>query len=144
MLEGRSVADWVSGDSKEKRRWEDEVAAELDLAPGEVILDFPVKRAMFQLDVLVDRTGAPDSASRLVRLGQEGIPGLIDLPRLATELYRTARVLRLFTFERRQVDPEWLLERLASWPGGAGTEGMEPTMKGNRKDGEQHPTYARI
>ena len=115
QLEGRTVPDWVSGDTPEKRRWEDEIAAELGLAPGEVILDFPVKKAMFQLDMLVERPG------RVVRLGREGIPGLIDLPKLAEELYRTARVLRLFTFERRHAEPEWLLERLA------GTQ----TMAGN-------------
>ena len=107
QLEGKTLPDWVSGDTPAKRRWEDGIAAELGLAPGEVILDFPVKKRMFQLDVLVDRGG------HVVRLGQEGIPGLIDLPKLAEELYRTARVLRLFTFERRRVEPEWLLERLA-------------------------------
>lgn len=107
QLEDTTLPDWVSGDTTEKRRWEDGIAAELGLAPGEVILDFPVKKAMFQLDVLVDRAG------QVVRLGREGIPGLIDLPSLAEELYRTARVLRLFTFRRREVAPEWLLEKLA-------------------------------
>ena len=107
QLEGTTLPEWVSGDTPAKRRWEDGIAAELGLAPGEVILDFPVKKAMFQLDVLVDRGG------QVVRLGREGIPGLIDLPSLAEELYRTARVLRLFTFRRREVAPEWLLEKLA-------------------------------
>ncbi len=107
QLEDTTLPDWVSGDTTEKRRWEDGIAAELGLAPGEVILDFPVKKAMFQLDVLVDRGG------QVVRLGREGIPGLIDLPSLAEELYRTARVLRLFTFRRREVAPQWLLEKLA-------------------------------
>ena len=111
QLEDTKLPEWVSGDTPAKRRWEDGIAAELGLAPGEVILDFPVKNPMFDLDVLVDRDG------QVVRLGREGIPGLIDLPRLAEELYRTARVLRLFTFERREVTPEWLLEKLA----GAGT-----------------------
>ena len=106
QLEGRSLPKWVSGDSPEKRRWEDVVAVELGLAPGEAILDFPVKKAMFELDALVDRPGG------VIRLGREGLPGLIDLPRLTRELYRTARVLRLFTFERREVHPEWVLERL--------------------------------
>ncbi len=109
-LEGRDVPEWVGGDSAEKRRWEDEVAAGLGLAPGEAILDFPVKKAMFQLDVLVER---PDGVERV---GPDGVPGLIDLPRLARELYRTARVLRLFTFERRRVEPEWLLERVGVGP----------------------------
>ena len=106
-LEGRTLPHWVSGDTPAKRRWEDELAGELGLAPGEVILDFPVKERMFHLDVLVEKGG------RVAHLGREGIPGLIDLPRLAEELYRTARVLRLFTFERRRVRSEWLLERLA-------------------------------
>ena len=107
QLEDTTLPGWVSGDTPAKRRWEDGIATELGLAPGEVILDFPVKKAMFQLDVLVDRGG------QVVRLGREGMPGLIDLPSLAEELYRTARVLRLFTFERRDVTPEWLLEKLA-------------------------------
>lgn len=107
QLEDTTLPDWVSGDTPAKRRWEDGIAAELGLAPGEVILDFPVKKAMFQLDVLVERGG------QVIRLGREGIPGLIDLPSLAEELYRTARVLRLFTFERREVSPGWLLNRLA-------------------------------
>ena len=114
QLEGSAVPEWVSGDTAEKRRLEDGIAVELELEPGEVILDFPVKKAMFQLDVLVDRPGG------VVRLGREGITGLMDLPKLGRELYRTARVLRLFTFERREVDPDWLLERLAMAPAGAG------------------------
>lgn len=115
QLEGRTLPGWVGGDTPGKRRWEDALAAELDLQPGEVILDFPVKTAMFQLDVLVDRPGRP-----VRRLGREGIPGLIDLPKLAEELYRTARVLRLFTFDRRPLDPQWVLKRLAEGPGAGG------------------------
>ncbi len=108
-LEGRSLAGWVSGNTIEKRRWEDALADELGLAPGEVILDFPIKKQMFQLDVLVERPGHP-----VRRIGRQGIPGLFDLPKLAEALYRTARVLRLFTFERRELKPEWVLERLAA------------------------------
>ena len=78
---------------------------------------------MFQLDVLIERSGD------VVRLGREGIPGLIDLPRLAKELYRTARVLRLFTFERRRVEPEWLLERLVEGPRGPGAAAGSPAMR---------------
>lgn len=112
MLEGVTLPDWISGDSAEKRRWENDVARELGLGRGEAVLDFPEKPRMFQLDVLVGRSG--ESVSRL---GPEGIPGLIDLPQLARELYRTARVLRLFTFERRNLSPEWLLERLGQTTG---------------------------
>ena len=107
QLENKALPDWVGGDTRFKREWEDGIAEELGLAPGEVMLDFPVKRRMFQMDLLLEADG------RVVRLGEEGVAGLIDLPRVARELYRTARVLRLYTFERRRVEPEWLLDRLA-------------------------------
>jgi hypothetical protein len=73
-----------------------------------VIIDFPWKRAMFQLDVLVElRSGA------IERLGTGGRPGLLDLPRVAEELHRTARVLRVFTFERREVSADRVLEKIS-------------------------------
>ena len=105
-LAGVALPAWVSGDTPEKRRWEDRIADELGLEPGEAFLDFPVKEAMFQVDVLLERKGS------VVRLGPAGIPGLMDLPRLTQELYGTARVLRLFTFERREVETSWLVDRL--------------------------------
>jgi HD superfamily phosphohydrolase len=112
-LQGRRVEDWAVGDSAWKRAIEDELATELALEPGEVIIDFPWKRDMFQLDVLVElRSGS------VVRLGQGGIPGLVDLPRVTEELYRTARVLRVFTFERRDVSPERVLDRISRPLGG--------------------------
>ncbi len=106
-LRGRRVEDWAVGDSPWKRAIEDELAADLGLGPGEVVIDFPAKRAMFQLDLLVERRDGT-----VERMGPEGVPGLIDLPRVAGELYHTARVLRVFTFERRELPPERLLERI--------------------------------
>jgi hypothetical protein len=41
-----------------------------------------------------------------------GLEGLLDLPRVAQELYSTARVLRVFTFERREVSVEAVLDRI--------------------------------
>lgn len=100
-MDGLEVPGWVARDSELKRRMEDRLSEELGLESGEVMIDFPVKQAMFQLDVLVRRRrGAVE------RLGRGGLPGLIDLPRVADELYRTARVLRVFTLERREVSPE--------------------------------------
>ena len=106
-LEGRVVEDWAAGDSPWKRAVEDEIAAEAGLEPGEVMIDFPAKRAMFQLDVLVALRGGG-----VRRLGSEGLSGLLDLPRVARELYTTARVLRVFTFQRRALDPEAVLARI--------------------------------
>ncbi len=106
-LQGRQVEDWAVGDSPWKRAVEDELAAELGLEPGEVMIDFPVKRAMFQLDVLVERRGGD-----IDRLGLEGLPGIVDLPRVAKGLYSAARVLRVFTLERREVDADRVLEKI--------------------------------
>jgi hypothetical protein len=106
-LQGRRVEDWAVGDSPWKRAVEDELALELALQPGEVMIDFPSKRAMFQLDLLIERrSGAVE------RLGPAGLPGLLDLPRVAQELYGAARVLRVFTLERRDVAPERVLEKI--------------------------------
>lgn len=107
-LRGREVEGWAVGESAWKRAVEDELAEELGLEPGEVVIDFPWKRAMFQLDVLVElRSG------KVERLGTGGMPGLLDLPRVAEELHRTARVLRVFTFERRELAAERVLEKIS-------------------------------
>lgn len=106
-LRGRTVEDWAAADSPWKRAIEDEMAAELNLEPGEVMIDFPAKRAMFQLDVLVERRDGS-----VERLGRSGLPGVLDLPQVTRELYTTARVLRVFTFERRELDASVVLERI--------------------------------
>jgi hypothetical protein len=98
---------WAIGDSPQKRAVEDELAKELGLESGEVIIDFPVKQAMFQLDLLVQRRNGT-----VQRLGLEGVEGVLDLPRVARELYTTARVLRVFTMERREIVADKVLERI--------------------------------
>lgn len=106
-LAGRQVEDWAVGDSPWKRAVEDDLAAELGLESGEVVIDFPAKPAMFQLDTLVERRDG-----RIQRLGLDGAEGILDLPKVAQELYTTARVLRVFTLERREVAAEHVLERI--------------------------------
>jgi len=106
-LEGVSLPGWVRGDSPRKRRTEDAIALDLGLEPGEAVIDFPDRGPMFRLDLLVERR-----SGEVLRLGRAGLPGVIDLPRVADELYRSARVLRLFTFESRTVSAEYLVERL--------------------------------
>lgn len=106
-LAGRQVEDWAVGDSPWKRAVEDDLASELGLEPGEVVIDFPVKPAMFQLDLLVERRGGD-----IQRLDLDGVKGVLDLPKVSKELYTTARVLRVFTFERREISPEQVLDRI--------------------------------
>ena len=109
LEDGGAPGHWLSQDSPLRRRAEDRLAQELGLAPGEVFLDFPEKPAMFALDLLVVRRDGG-----ILRLGSAGRSGLIGLPRISDELYRTARVLRLFSWsERRRVEPD-ALRALAS------------------------------
>jgi len=85
-------ADWVSDDPALLEQVEDRLAAELGLAPGEVLLDFPARPNMLSVDLpLRLRDG------RVERLTEAGRAGQLGLPRIADELYRTARRLRVFT-----------------------------------------------
>jgi len=113
-LAGRRVEDWAVSDSPWKRAVEDDLAAELGLEPGEVVIDFPSKPQMFQLDVLVERRDG-----LVQRLDMEGLEGLLDLPRVARDLYSSARVLRVFTFERRPVSAEAVLDKITRPVGSA-------------------------
>jgi len=99
-LDGRTVDDWLASDTPLKARVEARLATELGLEPGAAFLDYPEKSRMFALDLLVLlRSG------KVIRVGPAGQTGLIGLPRIAEELYQTARVLRLFTLGgRREVD----------------------------------------
>ena len=106
-LGNRVVEDWVHSETPMKRGVEDSLAQELGLEPGEVVIDFPAKKTMFQLNLLIKRRGG-----QVERLGSGGLPGLIDLPRVAEELYTSTRVLRVFTFERRTLDRDSVLERI--------------------------------
>ena len=106
-LGNRVVEDWVHSETPTKRGVEDSLAQELELEPGEVVIDFPAKKTMFQLNLLIKRRGG-----QVERLGSGGLPGLIDLPRVAEELYTSTRVLRVFTFERRTLDRDSVLERI--------------------------------
>jgi uncharacterized protein len=86
------LADWPSQDPDLLERVEDRLASEVGLAAGELFLDFPAKQNMLGLDLpMVRRDGS------VVHLaGGEGAAHL-GLPRVAAELYRSARRLRVFT-----------------------------------------------
>jgi len=106
-LDGVALPDWISRETGERRALEDRIGEELGLDPGEVFVDYPAKSRMLDLDILVERR-----RGGVERLGQGGLRGLIDLPRLAEELYRTTRVLRVFTLERREFGRSAFLDLL--------------------------------
>jgi uncharacterized protein len=96
------VSEWLTTDGDTKLAVEDAVARELNLPPGAVFFDYPEKKAMFGLNILLQRR-----SGEVMRLGPRGRAGLIGLPRIADELYRTARVLRVFVLDQRvEIAPE--------------------------------------
>jgi uncharacterized protein len=101
---------WLAGDPDLLERAEDAVAAEVGLAPGRVLIDFPERDRMLSVDLpLRTRAGAVE------RLTDEGRAGQFGLPRIAGELYRTARRLRVFAAEA-PVGPTARVLALAALP----------------------------
>ena len=99
------AGEWIADDRALTIAVENAVAAEVGLAPGELLLDYPVKTQMLGLDMLVQR---PDGDVR--RLTAAGWEGAINLPKLSEEFYRSARWLRVYTAERRALDRTGVLE----------------------------------
>ncbi len=86
------VPAWLSDDPDRLEAAEDALAASWGLAPGDVLVDYPARSAMLGVDLpLVTRRGTVE------RLTDEGRAGQLGLPRVADELYRSARRLRIFT-----------------------------------------------
>jgi hypothetical protein len=95
--------EWIATDRTLTVAAEDALARQLGLQPGELLLDYPEKTQMLDLDLPVMRRNG-----EVRRLTGEGIEGAINLPMLSDELYRSARWLRVFvarpvTLDRRAV-----------------------------------------
>ncbi|HXY32195.1 MAG TPA: HD domain-containing protein [Gemmatimonadaceae bacterium] len=97
---GEGVGDWISSDRDRTLAAEDALAREFGAAAGELLLDYPTKPQMLGLDLPVLRR---DGSVR--RLTTEGWPSAINLPVLSNELYRSARVMRVFVASTARVDP---------------------------------------
>jgi hypothetical protein len=85
------TGDWIADDPELLQRVEDAIAAELGFGPAAVLLDYPARANMLAVDLpLKTREG------RIERLTGEGRAGHLGLPRIAEELYQSARRLRVF------------------------------------------------
>jgi HD superfamily phosphohydrolase len=84
------AADWIASDRALVVETEDELARRVGLVPGELLIDFPAKTQMLDLDIAVLRKNG--DVERLT-----GRTSAINLPALSTQLYRSARWLRVFT-----------------------------------------------
>jgi uncharacterized protein len=85
---------WIAEDPDLLERVEDALAREVGLAPGELLLDFPARSSMLGVDLPL-RT----RAGMVERLTDAGRAGQLGLPRVADELYRSARRFRVFVAE---------------------------------------------
>jgi HD superfamily phosphohydrolase len=99
--------EWIATDRTRVAEAENSLAMKFGLAPGELLLDYPVKTQMLGLDIPVLRR-----SGKVERLTGEGWIGTINLPSLSEELYKSARWLRVFTAKRAGLDPRRVLEAL--------------------------------
>ena len=83
--------EWIADDHALAVAVEDALARELGAAPGELLIDYPAKTRMLDLDLPVLRRGG-----RVARVTAAGWEGAINLPTLSDQLYRSARWLRVF------------------------------------------------
>lgn len=104
---GDDVGEWIASDYALTRRVEDQLAAELGLPRGEVLLDYPTKTQMLGVDIPMQRRDG-----RVQHLTASGFEGALNLPRLSDELYRSARRLRVFTAHRAPVPADAVLTAL--------------------------------
>ena len=104
------IGEWIADDRALVVAVEDQLARELRLQPGEVLLDYPMKTQMLGLDIPVRRRDG--SVRRLTAAGWEGA---VNLPKLSEELYGSARWLRVFTATRVPITRDAVI-RLASLP----------------------------
>lgn len=92
---------WLWDDPSLLEQVEDTLADRMGLTPDEVLIDFPARPSMLAVDLpLRTREGGSE------RLTSEGREGQLGLPRVAEELYQSARRLRIFVARtpRRQVE----------------------------------------
>ena len=101
------IQPWVAEDPDLLERVEDAMAVRVGLEPGELLIDFPARSSMLGVDLpLRNRDGSVE------RLTDAGRAGQLGLPRVADELYRTARRLRVFVAAAPSRALEGLLDLL--------------------------------
>jgi hypothetical protein len=104
------VQPWVAEDPDLLERVEDAIAKEVGLNFAELLLDFPSRSSMLGVNLpLRTRAGA------IERLTDAGRAGHLGLPRVADELYRSARRLRIFVARAPERTLDGVLDVL-TWP----------------------------
>ena len=96
---GDDAGEWIASDRALAVTIEDQLARELGLGAGEVLLDYPAKTQMLGVDLPVVRRGGA-----VEHLTSSGLAGALNLPALSQQLYHSARWLRVFAARRVPVD----------------------------------------
>ncbi len=104
------VQPWMVDDPALLERVEDAVATRVGLRHGELLLDFPARSSMLGVDLPLRTRGGT-----VERLTDAGRAGQLGLPRVADELYRSARRLRVFVARPPERPLEGVLD-LLTWP----------------------------
>jgi HD superfamily phosphohydrolase len=103
-----ALPTWLADDPDRVEAAEHQLAVELQLEPGEVLIDYPARSSMLGVDLaLLTRTG------RVERLTDAGRAGQLGLPRISGEVYASARRLRIFTARPRtiaEIPESWKLK----------------------------------
>jgi len=99
--------EWIADDYERVVRVENQLADDAGVPQGTILLDYPVKTQMLGLDLPVLR-----KSGEVRRLTQGGWEGTINLPKLADELYRSARWLRVFVSAGAKVDSNRLRDAI--------------------------------
>jgi HD superfamily phosphohydrolase len=116
------VQPWLAGNPDLLERVEDAIAAQVGLRPGDVLVDFPARTAMLGVNLpLRTRSGTVE------RLTDAGRAGHLGLPRVADELYRSARRLRIFVANQPAQSLDFVLE-LLTWTADEVERGLREEM----------------
>jgi HD superfamily phosphohydrolase len=100
--------EWIAADHRAATAAEDELGATFGLGAGELLLDFPAKTRMLELDLPVRRRSGAIQA-----LDDAGWEGAINLPSVSDALYRSARWLRVFVVRPIEINRDAMLAQLA-------------------------------
>jgi HD superfamily phosphohydrolase len=104
------AGEWIANDRRLVAAAENQIAREVGLGHGDLLLDYPAKTQMLDLDLPVQLRNGD-----VRQLTGEGFQGSINLPLVSNELYRSARWLRVFVARTIQLDRKRIV-RLATMP----------------------------
>ena len=101
--------DWITDDPDRVHSAEDDLARELGLGEGELLIDFPRKPDMLSVSLpVVTRSG------NVEMLSDEHPDPRIGIHTVAEQLYVSARRFRVFCARSVEIDLAWLLGKLES------------------------------